>query len=56
VIVHTSNEHFAPGMVRVLLDGGWPVARVYPDADHTFVRRAWADQVRRWIASKLIFG
>lgn len=40
----------------VLADGGWPAARVYPDADHTFVRLAWAAQVRRWIASGLIFG
>ena len=56
VIVHTSNEHFAPGMMRVLTEGGWPVARVYPDADHTFVRRAWADQVRRWTRDGLIFG
>ena len=56
VIVHTSNEYFAPGMMRVLRDGRWPVARVYPDRDHLFVRRAWADQVRRWRASGLIFG
>ena len=56
VIVHTSNEHFAPGMIRVLNDGGWPTARVYPDADHAFVRTAWADQVRRWTTSGLIFG
>jgi len=56
VIVHTSNEHFAPGMMRVLNDGAWPVARIYPDAEHTFVRRAWAAQVRRWVEVGLIFG
>ena len=56
VVVHTSNEHFAPGMMRVLADGGWPVARVYPDAEHTFVGGAWAGQVRRWVAAGLVFG
>ncbi len=56
VIVHTSNNHFAPGMMRVLAESGWPLARVYPDADHAFVRLAWADQVRRWAASGLVFG
>ncbi len=55
VIVHTSNEHFAPGMMGVLRDGGWLTARAYPDADHTFVRRAWAEQVRRWATDRLIF-
>jgi hypothetical protein len=54
VIVHTSNAYFAPGMMRVLNDGGWPVARVYPDPEQTFVGRPWADQVRRWLASRMI--
>lgn len=56
VIVHTSNEFFAPGMMRVLADGGWPVERVYPHDDHNWVRAGWEEQIRAlirkgWIGS-----
>ena len=47
VIVHTSNEFFAPGMIRVLKDGGWPTLRVYPHSDHNWVRRGWAEQINK---------
>jgi hypothetical protein len=45
VIVHTSNEHFGPGMMRVLRDGGWSPRRVYPHADCAWVATAWAEAV-----------
>ena len=56
VIVHTVNVHFAPGMVGALVDSGWPVATVCPEAGTLFVGPAWVDQVRRWLDSGLIFG
>jgi hypothetical protein len=47
VIVHTSNENAAPGMIRVLTDGGWTYFRVYPHDDCAWVATAWVDAVRR---------
>lgn len=55
VIVHTSNEFFAPGMLRVLSDGGWPIARVYPHADHNWLKAGWAEQIREFIKNGLVF-
>jgi len=47
VIVHTSNENVAPGMLFVLRDGGWDVRRVYPYEDCAWIAQAWADEARR---------
>jgi DNA-binding NarL/FixJ family response regulator len=46
VIVHTSNEHFAPGMMRVLRDGGWTHRRIYPHDDCAWIATAWAEEIR----------
>jgi hypothetical protein len=51
VIVHSSNDHFAPGMLQVLLEMEWPCRRVYPFDEHRWVRAAWAAEVRRLIAA-----
>jgi len=51
VMVHTSNEFFAPGMMCVLTDAGWPAVRVYPHSDHDWVQRGWAEQIGRLVAS-----
>jgi hypothetical protein len=51
VVVHTSNEFFAPGMMGVLSDAGWPVARVYPHGDQDWVNLGWAKQIRQFIES-----
>ena len=56
VIVHTSNENFAPGMTRVLRDAGWPHRRVYPCDEHRWVRTAWADEIRRLIRDGWVFS
>jgi hypothetical protein len=56
VIVHTSNEHFAPGMMRVLNDAKWPSARVYPHSDHNWVGREWAEQIGQLVATGWIFA
>jgi hypothetical protein len=56
VIVHTSNEFFAPGMMRVLADGGWPVTRVYQHIDHNWVRDGWTEQVRKYVREGWIFA
>jgi hypothetical protein len=47
VIVHSSNDHFAPGMLHALADAQWPCRRVYPLDEHRWVRTAWAAEVRR---------
>jgi hypothetical protein len=56
VIVHTSNEFFAPGMMKVLADGGWPYSRVYPHNDHNWIRQGWTDQIQKYIQQKWIFA
>ena len=45
IIVHSSNEHFAPGMVFALREAGWQVGRVYPNDDLAWVRRDWVQNV-----------
>ena len=49
LIVHSSNDHFAPGMVRVLRDAGWPLRRVYPHDGTAWVSKAWADELHTFI-------
>jgi hypothetical protein len=49
VIVHSSNNFFAPGMFFALKDAGWPVSRVYPCDDTAWVAGTWAEQVRQYI-------
>ena len=51
VIVHTSNEQFAPGMMRVLRDGGWTHCRVYPHEDCAWIATAWAEEIRKRLPS-----
>src|SRR5687767_6885449 len=46
VIVHSSNDTCAFGMVRVLRDAEWPLRRVYPHDDNAWVKPAWSDEVR----------
>ena len=55
IIVHTSNEHFAPGMMWVLSDAGWYCRRIYPDAYHAWLGLAWSQEIRRMVASGDIF-
>jgi hypothetical protein len=55
VIVHTSNEYFGPGMMRVLRDAGWTHCRVYPHGNCEWVGTAWAEAVRQYIDSGWIF-
>jgi len=54
VIVHTSNENFGPGMMRVLEDAGWTHCRVYPHEDCQWIRTSWADAIRRYIEGRSI--
>jgi hypothetical protein len=54
-IVHTSNEFFGPGMMSVLNDAGWPVARVYPHSDIDWIAAGWSDQIRKYLRSGMIF-
>lgn len=49
VIVHTSNENFGPGMIRVLRDGGWIHRRIYPHADCDWIATAWAEEIQKFL-------
>jgi len=51
VIVHTSNENFGPGMMRVLRDGDWTHCRVYPHEDCAWVATAWAEELRKFLSA-----
>ncbi len=55
VIVHSSNDFFAPGMIQVLTDGGWPTSRVYPHGNLDWVNLSWARQIHSLIKSGWIF-
>lgn len=46
VIVHSSNEPCAAGMMFALHDGGWRCRRVYPRDDLDWIADAWAEVVR----------
>lgn len=46
VIVHSSNEPCAAGMVATLADAGWPCRRLYPYGDLIWIEEAWAEAVR----------
>ena len=46
VIVHSSNEPCAAGMMAVLEEAGWPCRRVYPRDDLEWIADAWAETVR----------
>ena len=52
VIVHTSNENFGPGMMRVLRDGGWVHVRVYPHADCDWIGTVWAEEIGKLLARR----
>ena len=49
IIVHSSNNDCAPGMLRTLRDARWPVSRVYPSDGDVWVRAEWAQQVRAYV-------
>jgi hypothetical protein len=49
VIVHSSNQYFAPGMFFALKDAGWPCCRIWPNDDLGWVRRDWGERVRRYV-------
>lgn len=56
VVVHSSNNTCAAGMMRVLREAGWAPVRVYPSADAAaWVAANWAPVLRRWLAAGLIF-
>jgi CheY-like chemotaxis protein len=46
VIVHSSNELCAAGMMFALRDGSWRCRRVYPRDDVEWIGREWAEMVR----------
>ncbi len=48
VIVHSSNQNFAPGMVAVL-QPAWLVAQVYPYDDCQWISKGWIEQVLRLV-------
>ena len=52
VIVHTSNEHFAPGMMRVLRDGGWTHRRIYPHDNCAWIATAWAEELSKHLRAR----
>jgi len=52
VIVHSSNENFAPGMMRVLRDAGWSHLRVYPHDDCAWIGTAWRDALARHVRGR----
>ena len=56
VIVHSSNDYFAPGMVCALSDGRWPCWRVYPFDEHCWVRQVWSRQIEHLLRIEMIFG
>jgi CheY-like chemotaxis protein len=50
VIVHSSNEPCAAGMMAVLQGAGWPCRRVYPQGDLEWIADAWAEAVRECLS------
>ena len=56
VIVHSSNDPCAQGMVRCLRDAGIVHARVYPHADTEWVRTAWVEVIREYARAGRIRG
>ena len=55
VIVHSSNNNCAPGMFFSLEESGWPVTRVVPYDDLTWVPAAWRPQIQQLKRSGWIF-
>ena len=47
IIVHTSNQNFAPGMMRVLRDGGWTHTRIYPHDDCAWIATTWVEELAK---------
>jgi len=52
VIVHSSNEWAAAGMIVALKQVGWTVRRVVPTDDVLWIESSWAGCVRRVLASR----
>jgi CheY-like chemotaxis protein len=52
VIVHSSNEWAAAGMVVALRQAGWTVRRVIPTDDVLWIESSWANCVRLVLASQ----
>ena len=55
VIVHTSNNEAAPGMLDVLHESGWRATRVYPRDGINWIRSDWAADLRELLARGWIF-
>jgi hypothetical protein len=56
VIVHSSNHHFAPGMVQCLKEAGFVHGRVYPYDGTAWVALGWAEQIRSYLREGRIGG
>ncbi|MGB7161016.1 MAG: cyclic-phosphate processing receiver domain-containing protein [Tepidisphaeraceae bacterium] len=54
VIVHSSNNVCAPGMIRCLRDAGVVHARVYPHYDTEWIRSDWVEQIKAYVRGGLI--
>ena len=55
VIVHTSNEHAAPGMIHVLREAGWVCSAVTPRDDLAWIRD-WVQEILLYRRRGLLFG
>ncbi len=47
VVVHTTNQLAAPGMLQALEDRGWSVSRVSPYSDLDWIEEDWIEEVER---------
>jgi hypothetical protein len=47
IIIHSTNLWAALGMEQVLRDAAWPVGRVAPYDDLTWIGEAWISEVKR---------
>jgi hypothetical protein len=47
VIIHSSNDPCARGMLQTLQDGGWPCRRVYPRDDIAWIGGDWLAAIHR---------
>jgi CheY-like chemotaxis protein len=52
VIVHSSNEYAAAGMIVALRQAGWTVRSVSPIDDELWIESSWASCVRLSLASQ----
>jgi hypothetical protein len=55
VIVHSSNEIGAAGMLRVLRDADWASCRVRPVDEYRWIGTTWASKIHDYIQRGWIF-